>query len=212
MVINNATFKYMQFKDCNVIVIHDNKHTDRHKYVNNIKRSFKKTTIKYPITPTHFDKHQLSFWLDIHNFKRMPSMHQRKVMTRVSCFMSHIEALEHAIKNKLNNVIVFEDDAIIDEDFEVLNMDIDDEYDIIYLGYDTYYGNKHPINILAHAIYYKSWDIMQQICDYAYSHVDTLKSWDLWLSKYIAPQFNVLYTKLINQASYEKLTGSHIGY
>ena len=51
-----------------------------------------------------------SFWLSRKNFKTM-SNNKTKVLGRVGCFLAHLRALRYAIKKKLHNVIILEDDC-----------------------------------------------------------------------------------------------------
>ena len=51
-----------------------------------------------------------SFWLSRKNFKTM-SNNKKKVMGRVGCFLGHLRALQYAMKNNLQNVIILEDDC-----------------------------------------------------------------------------------------------------
>ena len=40
-------------------------------------------------------------------------MYTEKVIGRVGCLLSHLKALEHIVENKLNDTIIFEDDAYL---------------------------------------------------------------------------------------------------
>jgi len=51
-----------------------------------------------------------SFWLSRKNFKTM-SNSKKKVMGRVGCYLGHLRALQYAMKHKLQNVIILEDDC-----------------------------------------------------------------------------------------------------
>ena len=55
------------------------------------------------------------------------------IYRRVGLFKSQMKALKHAIDNKYDGVIIFEDDVNIHSDFDI-DVDIPDDCDILYLN------------------------------------------------------------------------------
>lgn len=78
---------------------------------------------------------------------------------KIGCALSHIKIWEDAINNNYNNIIVFEDDAIIPKDFwdkfnEAYN-ELPEDWDIVYMGLNWPYVRKISNNI-SKVIYKKS--------------------------------------------------------
>lgn len=87
------------------------------------------------------------FWLDKKNFKTLVGyldnkVNQQKVLGRVGCYLSHMNCLKYAIDNKLDNILILEDDVNISRLSEFDKCFIPVECDIYYLG-GTFWDNGH---------------------------------------------------------------------
>lgn len=63
----------------------------------------------------------------------------------VSCFLSHMKALKCATDDKINDPIIMEDDAIIN-DFSFFDMKLPDEYDVVLCSPDFNIRHLHLID------------------------------------------------------------------
>jgi GR25 family glycosyltransferase involved in LPS biosynthesis len=188
----------MIFKDCNTLIIHSSNSTDRQIYIDNITKVYPNIEVIEAVTEKDLLDDNKTFYYA--NFKRRHNMKMPKLYAKVGCFLSHMKCYKYIIDNKIDNVIIFEDDIIIKEpDFIYEN--IDNNKDIIYLGYKIYKGNKTDQVIQTHAIYYKSYKLIEEIYNYAQIHNTKWKAFDLWLDKYILPNYNVGFHKYIRQVS-----------
>ena len=71
---------------------------------------------------------------------------------QIGCALSHIKIWEDAVKNNYNNIIVFEDDAVIPEDFwdkfdKVYN-ELPEDWDLLLLGGTNLGGRIYSDNLL----------------------------------------------------------------
>ena len=112
--MNHCNWDMQDSIDNPILIIHSNKYSkDRTENVNKL----------YSLNPDNatiidakfdFDEDEILYWTDSDNFLCMPSiMYTEKVIGRVGCLLSHIKALEHIVENKLNDTIIFEDDAYL---------------------------------------------------------------------------------------------------
>lgn len=145
-----------------VIILHLEKALERKKNIEHLKTIFDDVEIyagKDALTYTEEEKKQ---YLDLKYFHRLPSCKWRDnvLLGHIACSRSQINILKYIIDNKLDNVIVFEDDAnCIDNN---LVIDYNDE-DYIYLGVKSEYKpNKY---CGSHAIYYPSYKKLETIYD-----------------------------------------------
>jgi len=99
-----------------------------------------------------FTEEEILYWTCSCNFQAMPViMYTPRIMGRVGCLISHIWALERIVEQKLNNTIIFEDDAYkvpqhwsetkLHDILEEKNFS--DDY-IVYLGYSKNPKNGKP--------------------------------------------------------------------
>lgn len=66
---------------------------------------------------------------------------RHKHLARCGCFMTHYTLLKHIVENKLNNVLILEDDAVLhDDNVKLENIEIGDG--LTYLG-----GYFHPVKM-----------------------------------------------------------------
>jgi len=187
-----------KYRNCNALVIHLPYSYDRWCYVNDIKSEFPNLHIIDAIEGRQTDEKFLS----MSNFKRTPYLRKECIQARVGCFLSHRKCLEYIVKNKLSNIIVFEDDAVFIHD-NFLEEEIEQGYDIIYLGYKVIKNGKREKYRIdqTHAIYYKDYEIAEAILEYMDNNVDKWTSWNVFLDKEILPVIKYKLYKWIDQVS-----------
>lgn len=73
-------------------------------------------------------------------FEKVQTIHRSEITTKgaLGCLKSHIKCLEDAIIKKYNNVLILEDDIIPKKIFNINNINIPNEWDILYLGCSQY--------------------------------------------------------------------------
>lgn len=198
----------MLYTDCNHMIIHMPVSKNRIPLMNNIKKIFKgQQMIVDAVDSTIINK---DFFRNIKNFKRMPTLNEKSLFARVGCFLSHLRCYEYIIKNRLNNVIIFEDDAVL-TDKNFLKKQIDTDKDIVFLGHKIYTGNKNPQITQAHAIYYKDWKVVKQIYDYALDNQNRWRAFDIFLNNEILPHMNYGLYQFFDQISEELGSTINIG-
>ena len=126
--------------DNQILIIHSRVHSPDRK--ENVKELLALSS-KSRIIEAKFDftDEEILYWTDMNNFLAMPViMYTEKVITRVGCLLSHLDALKFIVKFEINNAIIFEDDAHIKlgrhSDFvKIVNEKTDSDDYIVYLGY-----------------------------------------------------------------------------
>ncbi len=187
-----------QYRDCNALVIHLPYSYDRWRYVQDIKSEFPKLHIIEAVDGNNVDEK----YLEMSNFKRVPYLKKESILARAACFLSHKKSLEYIVKNKMNNVIVFEDDVIfIHDDF--LNEEIEEEYDMVYLGYRTIKSSKRGKYRVSqtHAIYYKDYEIAETILEFMDNNPNKWTTWYIFLNDEILPYMKYKLNKWVDQVS-----------
>ena len=76
------------------------------------------------------EKMTADWWLSRKNFRTMCTK-KNAVLAKVGCYLSHLKAIQLALQLGLNKVLILEDDARIEDDFE---FNIPDDCDIYYVG------------------------------------------------------------------------------
>jgi len=191
----------MKYEECTVLIIHVKSSIDRLPFIANIHAKFPNTKIMDAITPNDLRENEIDFFTSFKNFKRRPGLKLQNLLGRVCCFQSHRNCLEYIVDNKLDNVIIMEDDAyIVDDSF--LKDEIPTEYEMIYLGHGIYktkagYGK----TVQTHSIYYRDWKVAESIIDFINGNQDKWRAWDLFLDKEILPFLNYKLNKYLDQAS-----------
>jgi len=116
-----------------------------------------------------FSNEEILYWTDMNNFLAMPViMYTEKVITRVGCLLSHLDALKFIVKFELNNVIILEDDAHIKmgmhTDFvKIVKEKTDSDDYIVYLGYSQ--NPKNDMVYCCHSYMIPSWKKAKIILD-----------------------------------------------
>lgn len=125
----------MKLSEINILYINLNRNTDR---LQHIQKEFEKLNLTNVTRIEAIDGQKLSlnqkeFYLNRRNFKTMCSIPER-VYGRVGAYLSHLKALDYAIENKFENVLIMEDDAIfkIRKDKELPKFP--ESSDLLYLG------------------------------------------------------------------------------
>ena len=67
------------------------------------------------------------------NFRTLAKREER-IIGRIGCLMSHLKALEIAIENQFENVLIIEDDCQFMEDAETRDFTVPKDADVFYLG------------------------------------------------------------------------------
>jgi len=78
-----------------------------------------------------FTEEEKEYWGSRKNFRTMCCIKER-VYPRVGCMLSHKKTLEYAIENKLDNILILEDDITIGDIPDI--SDIPKDTDMLYLG------------------------------------------------------------------------------
>jgi len=89
-----------------------------------------------------FDKEDIDFDKLVKEYPRilnvMPQFNRKMSKPEISLCLKHIEVFKDAVKNNYKNVVVFEDDIILDENFnDKLNSymsQLPNDYDILWIG------------------------------------------------------------------------------
>ena len=116
------------------------------------------------------------------NYERIPGF---VGSNRVGCSLSHIKALELAIKNNIYPYIILEDDVeIYNNNFIV---DIPDDSDALYLGISSYGSDVNEKTKVKELLYIKNLDsvkhlMVNMVCRHAVIHVN--KKYDIDSIKY----------------------------
>ena len=211
--MNHCNFEMQDSIDNPILIIHSNKYSkDRTENVNKL----------YSLNPDNatiidakfdFDEDEILHWTDPDNFLCMPVlMYTEKVIGRVGCLLSHLKALEHIVENKLNDAIIFEDDAYLKENKldDLLgalkekknngHSNAPHDY-IVYLGYSQ--NPKNDWVYCCHAYLIPTWERAQYILN-TINVVTQKKAIDSMLVKYIQ--------KAGIHFSYYDIFGQNAGY
>lgn len=141
----------MKFKICNPILILHNKYysPERTKNVGELMNISDGGLVEIIKSKFDFTEEEILYWTCSCNFQAMPViMYSPRIIGRVGCLISHMWALERIVEQKLNNTIIFEDDAYKVPQhwsetklYDILEeKNFSDDY-IVYLGY-----SKNPKN------------------------------------------------------------------
>lgn len=173
-----------------IFIIHQSKNTNRYKYIHDLIHTYPNCEIIEPIIPKD---------LSIYGGRRR---NNKFITAELSLTLTNLFILNKIIKNKLNNVIIFEDDAIQINPLPLLDT----------TAYSIYLHNfRHPKQALhkiydCQAMYYPSWKNTKKIYNYIKNETHIL-AWDNQL-QFIKEKYN-LYNKLIqtNKMIFIQATG-----
>jgi hypothetical protein len=192
----------MLFKDCNSVCIHYSGSEDRNKYIDEIYEYYPDSIIMSAIIGNDLPKEQKIFYKQLHKSKQnsFKLIHECKLYNTVGRLLSHLKSYKYIIDNKLNNCIIFEDDIKI-HDKSFYEMEIPQDDDIIYLGHNLFYLHQLKHVIGTHAIYYKSWELVEELYDYIVNDFNEWQPFDLYLSKIILPKYKHSLYRFIKHCS-----------
>jgi hypothetical protein len=181
-----------------IIILHLEKAIDRLEKIKKITDKIPDYKIWVADDVDKFNEKQRKKYLDLKFFHRLPNKYSKEdiIIKRCSCSLHHMEILKYIIDNKIDNVIVFEDDAFqIDDD---LIIDYNDDTYYYYLGYRRWTNDKNKF-AGQHAIYYKSHERVKEIYDVIknpkkFTHIDYL------FARYIQPKFKYQFKQLFIQS------------
>lgn len=173
-----------------IFIIHQSKNTNRYKYIHDLIHTYPNYEIIEPIIPKD---------LSIYGGRRT---NNKFITAELSLTLTNLFILNKIIKNKLNNVIIFEDDAIQINPLPLLDT----------TAYSIYLHNfRHPKQASykiydCQAMYYPSWKNTKKLYNYIKNETQIL-AWDNQL-QYIKEKYN-LYNKLIqtNKMIFIQATG-----
>jgi GR25 family glycosyltransferase involved in LPS biosynthesis len=141
----------------NALIIHNENYApDRVANVKELQTLFPNNHVIKAIFPADLTKEDREFALNPKLFHAMPVLYKfpDRIIGKYCYYLSYKKALEYAYTNELDNVIIFEDDAVlIDNDFDFINFLETESINLI-----TYLGGciKPNTNFVycTHAIYY----------------------------------------------------------
>jgi len=189
----------MKLLECTAIILHLGRARERKEYVDRLCALFPNHIVLDAVDSEDLTEYDKSYYRDMKNFKRMPTLKEESLFGRVCCFLSHKKAYHYIVTNKIDNAIIFEDDAYV-EDESLLDMDIPD-HDMVYLGYNHYVTPKETKIISSHAIYYSGWRRVARLLSFMTSHKNLWKSFDLFLNDYILPTADVTLLNIVGEKS-----------
>jgi hypothetical protein len=182
----------------NAIVLHLEKATDRKQYVDTLKETHPKLFIWKARDLELLDEETKNKYLDLKFFHRFPNKNspQRRILCNCINTLQLLEILEYIVANKIDDVIVFEDDAKLFNRLTEIDVDDDDYYH--YLG-----GLEFKVGYIvgAHAMYYPSYKKVEEML-VVLRNPKKLRGFDYMLSKYIKPVFKNKFNNLYFQAGY----------
>jgi len=197
----------MKLRECNAIIIHLGRASvERKPYVDKLCELFPSHHVLDAIDSEKLTRVEIEYYDQLVNFKRMPTLNKISLYARVACFLSHKMALEYIIKNRLNNCIIFEDDAVCDDE-SFLDTEVPSDYDIIYLGYNVYTSTTPKTKktttkiISSHAILYTNWEYVSRLHTYMCNNRRKWKSWDLFMNDFVLPTTSHLLLNTFSQMS-----------
>ena len=186
----------IDLKDCFAIILHLERAVDRKHNVERLQEQFKKNKIWKARDMNLMTEEQKEKCLDMKYFHRIPNKNSNPKHIMGWCINAeqHIEILNYIVAEKLDNVIIFEDDALLINKDDDLVIDYNGE-DYFHLGGWFYKPNKL---CKQHAIYYLSHKIVRNMLDYL-NNPKKLKTIDYMFSNYIQPNFKWGYSNKFYQ-------------
>jgi hypothetical protein len=181
------------------IILHLEKAIDRLENIEKITEKIPNYKIWLADDINTYDSNKRNKLLDLKFYHRIPNKFENKeeVLKRCSCTLHHLDILKFIIDNKLNNVIVFEDDAFNEKNNFTINIDDDTTY--YYLGFKLYKQNNKIKFAGQHAIYYPKFEYVENIYN-VLKDPKKLKCIDYMFSNYIQPKFKHQYSNFFIQS------------
>ena len=170
----------VKLNDLTVFVIHLIRETSREPIIKKLKKTFPDLKV-FPA----IDKKDLSWnkWKNLKKFHRLPTHQNREViMGEVALSLTNLKLLKYIVKNKLNNVLVLEDDAIINT-----NKGTFPKYLKLSRDIALYYLGGHVWNSKlwgTYAIIYPNWNITREVLE-ELINPKRFRAWDSMMVNYI---------------------------
>jgi hypothetical protein len=182
----------------NAIVLHLERATDRKQYIEALKITHPKLEIWKGKDMNLLDEDTKNKYLDLKFFHRIPNKASNKHNIIGWCLnaLQHIEILNYIVDNKIDDVIVFEDDAKLFNIIQDIEVDDDDYYH--YLGGIEYKQGKIAGQ---HAIYYPSYRKVEEML-VILNNPKRLRTIDYMFSNYIRPVFKNKFNSLYYQKGF----------
>lgn len=136
----------MKLADLNILYINLKRRNDRKKFIeeqlNNMKLTYTRIDA---IDALQFTDEQKKFYESRSNFNVLDK-NKSQIYGKAACYLSHMKALKYAIDNKLDNVLIIEDDCVFLSDKSLeYNFDIPNYTYIYYLG-GLFWPKEKPFN------------------------------------------------------------------
>lgn len=129
----NTSSKYT-LKDFKILYINLDRRPDRRQNIETeLSRLGLKATRIAGVDARNFNQNEIDYWMSKKNFNTM-SRNPDRVLGRVGCFLGHLKAIKYAIDNRLEPLLILEDDVkfLVDQtDNEII---IPRNADMFYLG------------------------------------------------------------------------------
>jgi len=121
-------------KDFNILYINLDRRPDRRKNVEDeLRRLNLKGTRISGIDARRFNQREVDYWMSRKNFNTL-CRDEERVMGRVGCYLSHLKAINYAIENKIEQVLILEDDVKFLVEDTNTKIYIPKECELFYLG------------------------------------------------------------------------------
>lgn len=165
-----------------VFIIHLERETSRLPHIQKIKERFK-NVIVFPA----IDKNTLdwNYWKSLKHFHRLPT-HQNKeiILGEVALSLTNLKLLQHIVDEKLDNVLILEDDVI-------LNPSITQPKTLTFNDTSLYYLGGHLWNKKiwgTFAILYPTWKFTNKALEIL-KDPKKFRAWDSMIVNYINKKF-----------------------
>jgi hypothetical protein len=190
------SFKQIDLKDCYAIILHLDKAEHRKKNVHTLQKMFRHNKIWNAIDMNKMTESQNQKCLDLSFFHRIPNnkMNPKHIIGWCLNALQHLEILNWIVRNKIDNVIVFEDDAALIKPNSNLKIDYSNK-DYVHLGGWFYKPDKL---CKQHAMFYPKYKVVEKMLEYL-NDPKKLRTIDYMFSNYIQPNFNWGYENLFYQ-------------
>jgi hypothetical protein len=192
----------IDLRNAHAIILHLDKAYHRKSNVSKLQKMFPNNQIWKAIDMNKLTEEQKEKCLDLSYFHRMPNSNTLTKHIIGHCLNAklHLEILNYIVKNKLDNVIVFEDDAALIDSKQDLTIDYNGE-DYFHLGGWFYKPGKL---CQFHSMYYPSYKKLEQMLTIL-NDPKKLRTIDYMFANYIQPKFTWGYSNIFYQEG-ESLT------
>jgi hypothetical protein len=186
----------VDLRNSNAIVLHLERATDRKQYVEALKETYPKLEIWYGKDMDLLDDETKDKYLDLSFFHRIPNKNSNKNNIIGWCLnaLQHLEILNYIVDNKIDDIIVFEDDALLINELD--NIEVDENEFYHYLGGYEYKTGKI---CKQHSIYYPSYKKVEEML-IVLNNPKKLRTIDYMFANYIQPKFKWGFSNLYLQA------------